>query len=75
MFSRAAIEALRALPFMPGEDCLVRRQGMDCLPRAGMLNRGGLLQPSSRAHPGLTLVWGCSCRPAQSTALCCKVLC
>ncbi len=23
MFSRAAIEALRALPFMPGEDCMV----------------------------------------------------
>lgn len=23
MFSRAAIEALRALPFMPGEDCLL----------------------------------------------------
>lgn len=26
MFCRAAIEALRALPFMPGEDCLVRRR-------------------------------------------------
>lgn len=31
MFSRAAIEALRALPFMPGEDCLVRgRQWIVC---------------------------------------------
>lgn len=63
MFSRACIEALRTLPFMPGEDCLIVANDWHTAPVPVLLKeeyqpRGEFLNTKVGVPPGVR-VWVC----------------